>query len=78
MKPPPPEAALAKWIELLAPNGRLVLVEGRWWTGAGLASSDVVELVLRHRHEAEVTFLTDASLWGAPVTDDRYVIISRS
>lgn len=74
---PEPEAALTRWIELLAPGGRLVLVEGRWWTGVGLASSEAVELVLRHRREAEVTFLTDASLWGTPITDERYVITSR-
>lgn len=74
---PDPEAALTKWIELLAPGGRLVLIEGRWWTGVGLAAVDVVELVLRYRSEAEVTFLNDALLWGTPITDERYVVISR-
>jgi len=74
---PDPEAALTRWLELLAPDGRLVLVEGRWRTGAGLASADVAELVLRHRREAEVTLLDDASLWGAPIKDERYIITSR-
>ena len=43
------EAALATWIDLLAPGGRLVLIEGRWSSGVGFAVADVVELVLRHR-----------------------------
>ena len=28
---PDPEAALACWVSLVRPGGRLVLVEGRWW-----------------------------------------------
>jgi len=74
---PDPEAALTMWIDLLAPGGRLILIEGRWSRGVGLTSADVVELVLRHRREAEVTTLDDAALWGAPITDERYVITSR-
>ena len=35
---PDPAAALARWVELLAPGGRLVLVEGSWSTGAGLTA----------------------------------------
>jgi len=74
---PDPEAALTMWIDLLAPGGRLILIEGRWSTGVGLTSADVAELVLRHRSEVEVTTLDDAALWGAPITDERYVITSR-
>jgi SAM-dependent methyltransferase len=29
---PDPHAALAHWVSLTRPGGRLVLVEGRWWT----------------------------------------------
>ncbi len=28
---PDPYAALARWVDLVRPGGRLVLVEGRWW-----------------------------------------------
>lgn len=28
---PDPQAALARWVRLVRPGGRLVLVEGRWW-----------------------------------------------
>lgn len=33
---PQPAAVLRRWVELLAPGGRLVLIEGYWETGAGL------------------------------------------
>jgi len=71
-----PDAALTTWIDLLAPGGGLVLVEGRWSTGVGLTSADVAELVLRHRREAEVRLLDDPALWGGPIGDERYVITS--
>jgi len=74
---PDPEAALTIWIDLLAPGGRLILIEGRWSTGVGLTSADVAELVLRHRLEAKITRLDDAALWGTPINDERYVITSR-
>jgi len=74
---PDPEAALSTWIHLLAPGGRLILIEGRWSSGVGLASADVAELVLRHRLEIEVTRLDDPALWGTPINDERYVITSR-
>ncbi|WP_098455164.1 class I SAM-dependent methyltransferase [Sanguibacter antarcticus] len=73
-----PDAALARWIELLAPHGRLVLIEGRWSTGAGLSAARVCGLVRRYRAEADVTVLDDARYWGAPVSDERYVVVSRS
>ena len=34
---PDPSAALSRWVRLLRPGGRLLLVEGRWWTGGGLS-----------------------------------------
>jgi len=74
---PDPEAALTRWIDLLAPGGRLILIEGRWSSGVGLAAADVAELVLGHRREAEVTILDDPALWGGPIGDERYVITSR-
>lgn len=72
-----PDAALTRWIELLAPQGRLVLVEGRWWTGAGMTAAQVSDLVLRHRVEAEVTALDDAAFWGERIGDERFVVVSR-
>ncbi len=61
-----PDAVLTRWIDQLAPGGRLVLIEGRWWTGARMTAAQVSELVLRHCVEADVTTPRDEALWGAP------------
>lgn len=74
---PDPETALARWVALLRPRGRLVLVEGRWSTGAGIAAAGCVSLVRRHRREAAVVALDDDALWGKAVTDERYLLVSR-
>jgi hypothetical protein len=58
-------------------RGRLVIVEGHWSTGAGIPAVDGVSLVRRHRGEAEVRPLRDEALWGGPITDERYLLLSR-
>jgi SAM-dependent methyltransferase len=74
---PDPSAALANWVRLLRPDGRLVLIEGRWMTGAGLSASDCTALVRQHRQEAELRALDDPALWGKMITDERYLVVSR-
>jgi len=69
--------ALEAWLRLLLPGGLLLLVEGRWSTGAGLTAQEAGRAVLRHRSDATITVLDDPALWGAPVTDERYLLISR-
>jgi ubiquinone/menaquinone biosynthesis C-methylase UbiE len=71
------EQTLAGWLRLLRPGGRLVLVEGRWHTGAGLTASEAERAVRVHRDEVEVTALDDRELWGGPITDERYLLVSR-
>jgi hypothetical protein len=72
-----PSAALGRWVRLLRPGGRLVLVEGRWGTGGGLTADECRGLVLRHRSSAEVRPLSDSpALWGGPVDDERYLLSS--
>ncbi|MGB3443448.1 MAG: class I SAM-dependent methyltransferase [Actinophytocola sp.] len=73
---PDPGAALDRWVELLRPGGRLVLIEGRWFTGAGLTAADCQALVLGRRQEAIVRRLDDAALWGSRIEDERYLLIS--
>jgi ubiquinone/menaquinone biosynthesis C-methylase UbiE len=74
-----PDAVLARWLRLLRPGGTLILIEGRWSTGAGLTGAECAELVLRHRTGAELRRLSgDRTLWGTEVTDERYLLISRS
>lgn len=74
---PDPDDALAAWLRLLLPGGVLVLIEGRWPSGAGLTAAEVGRSVLRHRTDAAITILDDPALWGRPVTDERYLLVSR-
>jgi ubiquinone/menaquinone biosynthesis C-methylase UbiE len=73
---PDPERALRRWFGLLKPGDRFMLIEGRWSTGAGLAADELLELVQAHGRKASVTPLPDADLWGGPVTDERYLLVS--
>ncbi|MDQ3485391.1 MAG: class I SAM-dependent methyltransferase [Actinomycetota bacterium] len=73
---PDPDAAMSRWADLLRPNGRLILVEGSWSTGAGLTADACEALVLRHRAAATVRHLQEPLLWGGPIDDDRYLIVS--
>jgi ubiquinone/menaquinone biosynthesis C-methylase UbiE len=71
-----PDPVLAGWVRLLRPAGRLVLVEGRWSTGAGLSASECRRAVTRHRQEVIVDRLDDPVLWGGPIQDERYLLQS--
>jgi SAM-dependent methyltransferase len=74
---PDPAAALARWVVLLAPGGRLVLVEGRWFTGAGLDAATCERLVRDQGRDCEVRMLPDPEYWGGPVDDERFLLVSR-
>jgi SAM-dependent methyltransferase len=74
---PDPAATLQRWIGLLGRDGRLVLVEGSWTTGAGLPAARTVELVESTGREAELQLLPDASYWGREIDDERYLVVSR-
>lgn len=73
---PDPSAALARWSELLVPDGVLILVEGLWSNGVGLPASECVRLVKEVRSDVELRLLDDAVYWGGPTNDERYVIRS--
>jgi ubiquinone/menaquinone biosynthesis C-methylase UbiE len=74
---PDVDQAIEAWLRLLLPGGLLLLVEGRWSTGAGLTAEEAGRAVLRHRCDATVTALGDPALWGAALTDERYLVVSR-
>ena len=75
---PDPPVALGAWIDLLRPRGLLVLIEGRWHTGAGLSAEAVMRLVEGHRLVGTtVRRLPDPPLWGGEITDERYVLTAR-
>lgn len=73
---PDANQALTAWIRLLRPGGRMVMIEGYWHTGAGLTAAAATAAVRRHRAEAVVTPLTDPDLWGGPIRDERYLLVS--
>ena len=74
---PDADDALDAWLRLLLPGGVLLLVEGRWSTGAGQTAQEAGQAVLRHRADATITALGDPDLWGGPITDERYLLVSR-
>jgi SAM-dependent methyltransferase len=75
---PEPSTALRRWAELLRPDGRLVLVEGRWWNDAGLSHDDTVGLCHELGLRTSVRRLDDPALWGGPITDERYLVAART
>jgi len=73
---PDPAAALGRWLDLLRPDGLLVLVEGLWSTGGGLSASEVEGLVGVRRREVTVRMLDDPRLWGRVIDDERFLVVS--
>lgn len=73
---PDPETAFAKWVALLEPDGRVVLVEGRWATGAGLTASEAERIVRTMRREVTVRHLPESIYWGKAIQDERYLLVS--
>jgi SAM-dependent methyltransferase len=75
---PDPEAAIRWWAQLLRGHGRLVLIEGCWTTGAGIAADRLERIVRPLIADVEVHALTNATLWGRPIEDERYVMVART
>ena len=74
---PEPEQVLQRWIKLLKPGGRLILIEGYWRTGAGLHAEEITEMLPSSFINISVRNLSnDPGFWGGTVTDERYIIIA--
>jgi ubiquinone/menaquinone biosynthesis C-methylase UbiE len=73
---PDQAAALERWVQLLRPAGRLVLVEGFWHTGAGLTAARTEELLRGAGRTPTTHPLTDEVYWGGPVDDERYLVVA--
>jgi ubiquinone/menaquinone biosynthesis C-methylase UbiE len=71
---PDPAAALVRWQALLTPGGRLVLIEGRWSTGAGLTGAETIALVKGLGRAATLRPLPEARYWGHEISDERYAV----
>jgi ubiquinone/menaquinone biosynthesis C-methylase UbiE len=72
---PDQRAALVRWVRLLDDGGRLLLVEGAWHTGAGLTAAQTRALVTSVGRTASTYPLDDPAYWGAPITDERYLVV---
>ena len=72
-----PEEALEEWLRVLRPAGHLILIEGRWSTGAGLPAATVTEHLAAVGCDASLTHLRDARFWGHAITDERYVVVGQ-
>jgi SAM-dependent methyltransferase len=90
---PDPAGALSRWIRLLRPGGRLVLIEGRWDVPAGAApyvagarrlpwnggvtAEDLAAAVRPLVGELWSEPLDDPVLWGRAIHDERYALIAQ-
>lgn len=75
---PSPADALKRWADLLVPDGRLVLVEGSWSTGAGLTAEQTVALVEGAGLTPSLRPLPDPAYWGKRIDDERYLVVGRA
>ena len=74
---PQPSEVLSRWVDLLKRNGRIILIEGHWKTGAGLHAEQIVVALPSSLINISIQNLSDQpGLWGGDVTDERYVIIA--
>ena len=73
---PDQAAVLGRWVDLLAPAGRLVLVEGNWVTGAGLTCDATLALLEAAGRPGVVRHLTEPEFWGREITDERYLVVA--
>ena len=71
----PLEARGAGWSHS-APGGWLLLVEGRWWTGEGIPAARAAGMLAELGREARLVPLQDVRLWGSPISDERYLLVS--
>ena len=73
---PDPVAVLGRWVDLLAPGGRLVLVEGSWANGAGLTAANTLALLESAGRPGVARRLGEAAYWGREIGDERYLVVA--
>lgn len=72
---PEPDQVFQRWVHLLNPGGRLLLIEGLWFTGAGLHAEDITAALPASVANVSVQNLSDQpDLWGGAVSDERYAV----
>lgn len=74
---PEPAEVLRRWARLLAPGGRLMLIEGDWDSGGGFTTDEVVAVLPpSFTIQSILDLSSDPDYWGKPVTDERYAVIA--
>lgn len=74
---PETNQVLQRWIRLLKPGGRLLLIEGFWHTQVGLHAQQILDAMPEIVINISVQPLSDqVELWGHAVNDERYVIVA--
>lgn len=74
---PQPPQVLERWVNLMTPGGRLILIEGFWNTGAGLQQQEVLAaLPLSLSNVTQQRLSDNSQLWGGEVSDERYAVIA--
>jgi len=74
---PEPKQVLQRWVDFLKPQGRLLLIEGYWMTGAGLRANELSEMLPQTCSNIAIQDLSDnPDYWGGTVTDERYALIA--
>jgi 2-polyprenyl-3-methyl-5-hydroxy-6-metoxy-1,4-benzoquinol methylase len=74
---PEPAQVLQRWVSLLKPGGRLVLIEGFWSAGGGLHAPEILAALPAPVHLISIQNLSDRpEYWGKQVADERYAIIA--
>lgn len=69
-------AVLERWVSLLRPGGRLLLIEGFWHTGAGLYADDLLQALDAFPGDATLIDLSaNPRFWGGEVQDERYLVV---
>ena len=74
---PDPRASLTRWTDLLAPGGRMILVEGHWFTGGGLRQDELLDLLDPRLTVLDTARLDDPALWGKEIKDERYYVMAK-
>ncbi len=71
------DQVLQRWANLLKPEGRFLLIEGFWHTGAGLHANEIVSALPAAMMQITIHDLAaQVELWGGKVTDERYAIVA--
>ena len=69
---------LERWVRLLKAQGRLLLIEGYWFTKAGLHVQEILDALPASLTDISVQNLSDQpEFWGKVVDDERYLISAR-